>query len=133
MEWKRNLRFCRIRGDSLSSLLTPTVRISGIESPDDSRPPRHKLFRQRLGSSHVHYKNSAPERLPRDGVGLAINSAVSRSQDQLHIHIACVHSDVLEALNKNQDKIGTPGLFHAALFPSLLPCQMGVWAKISRQ
>jgi CDP-diacylglycerol pyrophosphatase len=44
--------------------------------------------------------------LPRDGIGMAINSVAGRSQDQLHIHIACVQSNVLEALHKNQEKIG---------------------------
>ena len=31
-------------------------------------------------------------------IGLAINSALGRDQNQLHIHIACVRSDVLKTL-----------------------------------
>ena len=39
-----------------------------------------------------------PHELPRDAIGLAINAASRRSQDQLHIHIDCVAPDVRAAL-----------------------------------
>jgi CDP-diacylglycerol pyrophosphatase len=44
--------------------------------------------------------------LPRDDVGLAINSVASRSQDQLHIHFSCIRTDVWEALHNSESKIG---------------------------
>jgi CDP-diacylglycerol pyrophosphatase len=36
--------------------------------------------------------------LPREAIGLAINSSVGRSQDQLHIHIDCVAPAISAAL-----------------------------------
>jgi CDP-diacylglycerol pyrophosphatase len=37
--------------------------------------------------------------------GMAINSAASRSQDQLHIHVACIAPKVAEFLRRHQAKI----------------------------
>lgn len=86
-------------------LLIPTARISGIESPALLVPDAANYFADAWNARS--FINAAVKReLPRDGIGLAINSLVGRSQDQLHIHIACVHSYVLEALHKNQEKIG---------------------------
>ena len=50
--------------------------------------------------------------LARDEVGLAVNSAQGRTQDQLHIHLSCVRVDVWEALHRNRDRIG----IHWSLF-----------------
>ena len=36
--------------------------------------------------------------LPREAVGLAINSKWARSQDQLHVHVDCVAIPVMKAL-----------------------------------
>jgi len=44
--------------------------------------------------------------LPRDEIGLAINSGFGRSEDQLHIHVACIRSDVHEALREREASIG---------------------------
>ncbi len=38
-------------------------------------------------------------------MSLAINSAVGRTQDQLHIHIDCVRPDVRDTLAANLDRI----------------------------
>ncbi|HZM08527.1 MAG TPA: CDP-diacylglycerol diphosphatase, partial [Methylocella sp.] len=40
----------------------------------------------------------AQKELPRDAINMAINTAGSRSQDQLHIHIDCIRPDVRKAL-----------------------------------
>jgi CDP-diacylglycerol pyrophosphatase len=45
--------------------------------------------------------------LPRDWVSLAINSALARTQNQLHIHIDCLRADVHEALALHAADIGT--------------------------
>ena len=47
------------------------------------------------------------EVLPRDDIGLAINSLRGRSQDQLHIHIDCIRPDVRAALHKNEASLGS--------------------------
>ena len=86
-------------------LLIPTARISGIDDPailapgapnywDAAWRVRH-FTEQRLGHA-----------LPRDVLSLAINSAVARTQDQLHIHIDCVRADVHAALAAHKDDIG---------------------------
>jgi CDP-diacylglycerol pyrophosphatase len=45
--------------------------------------------------------------VPRDWVSLAINSAVARTQDQLHIHIDCVRADVRAAVITHLAEIGS--------------------------
>jgi CDP-diacylglycerol pyrophosphatase len=86
-------------------LLVPTTRISGIESPIVRRPHATNYFAD-AWEVRSYINGALHQSLPRDGIGLAINSAVSRSQDQLHIHISCIRPDTLEALHKNEGKIG---------------------------
>ncbi|HEV2521184.1 MAG TPA: CDP-diacylglycerol diphosphatase [Candidatus Acidoferrales bacterium] len=86
-------------------LLVPTVQISGIESPIVRGPNATNYFaiaweNRTLINDALHLT------LPRDDFGLAINSAASRSQDQLHIHISCIRADVWEALHQNAGRIG---------------------------
>jgi CDP-diacylglycerol pyrophosphatase len=86
-------------------LLIPTVRISGIESP---------IVRERNATNYFSIAwesrknlNEALRRdLPRDDVGMAINSIVSRSQDQLHIHFSCLRPEVFETLRAHEKAIG---------------------------
>ncbi len=86
-------------------LLTPTTRISGIESPA-VRDPRTANYFADAWQSRALVSEAVHQTLPRDGIGLAINSAVSRSQDQLHIHLSCIRAGALEALRKDERKIG---------------------------
>src|SRR3984893_12466159 len=37
-----------------------------------------------------YVEEGARRQLPRDKIGMAINSAASRSQEPLHIHVACI-------------------------------------------
>lgn len=86
-------------------LLLPTDRVSGIESAallgedvpnyweDGWRAEDY--VQQRLG-----------QRLPRDLLGLAVNSARARSQEQLHIHIDCVQRSLHQALAAAAGQIG---------------------------
>ena len=87
-------------------LVMPTLHISGIESPkilsadvpnywQSAWRSRRFLF-HRLGRS-----------LPRNAVGLAINSSPDRSQDQLHIHVDCLQPSVRQRLDSHADEIGT--------------------------
>jgi CDP-diacylglycerol pyrophosphatase len=107
-------------------LLIPTARISGIESP---------IVRDLDAANYFAYAwevrtniNEALRRdLPRDEIGLAINSGVSRSQDQLHIHFSCVREEVFETLHKNERRIGS----HWARFNAPLYGQhyMAMWVS----
>lgn len=96
-------------------LLIPTAKVTGIESPDLLAPAAPNYFaaawRARSFTEAV-----AGGALPRDWMSLAVNSAVSRSQNQLHIHIDCVRADVHEALSRHADEIGTDW----TAFPALL-------------
>lgn len=81
-------------------LLIPTRRVTGIEDPliGARALPNYwaaawsarRLVEERLGKE-----------LPRNAIGMAINSVGSRSQDQLHIHIDCVRPDVRLALESH--------------------------------
>jgi CDP-diacylglycerol pyrophosphatase len=86
-------------------LLIPTAQIAGIESPIVRKLDAANYFAYawevRTNISEALHRN-----LPRDEIGLAINSGVSRSQDQLHIHFSCVRADVFEVLHKNERRIG---------------------------
>ena len=57
------------------------------------------------GSSRYFVEERLNTSLPRDGIALAINSSVGRTQDQLHIHIDCIRPDVRKSLAGNLDKI----------------------------
>jgi CDP-diacylglycerol pyrophosphatase len=82
---------------SAQFLAIPTRRIAGIESPDllaDDAPPiwsgawkARDLVDARLGVE-----------LPRGALGIAVNSSLRRSQDQLHLHIDCLAPDAAAAL-----------------------------------
>jgi CDP-diacylglycerol pyrophosphatase len=86
-------------------LLVPTVRIAGIESPQILAPDAVNYW-QAAWEARRYVEQRARRPLPRDDVGLAINSAYSRSQDQLHIHVDCVRPDVRQALIDNAGEIG---------------------------
>jgi CDP-diacylglycerol pyrophosphatase len=93
-------------------LLVPTTRISGIESPIVRGPHATNYFAD-AWEVRTYINEALHQTLLRDGIGLAINSAVGRSQDQLHIHISCIRVDVWEALHRNEGRIGD----HWAPFP----------------
>jgi CDP-diacylglycerol pyrophosphatase len=96
-------------------LLIPTARISGIESPALLVPDAANYFAD-AWDARTFISAAMKRDLPRDGIGMAINSVVGRSQDQLHIHIACVQPNVLESLHRNQEKIGNQWApFHVPL------------------
>jgi CDP-diacylglycerol pyrophosphatase len=86
-------------------LLIPTARMTGIESAPLLAPDAPNYFadawRERGFTEHaVGYP------LPRQAISLAINSAFGRSQNQLHIHIDCIRTDIAAALRRQVDAIG---------------------------
>lgn len=86
-------------------LLIPTEPISGIESPAILAPGATNYFAA-AWRARSFVDERAGQTLPRDWVSLAVNSDVSRSQNQLHIHIDCVRADVHEALTEHAREIG---------------------------
>jgi CDP-diacylglycerol pyrophosphatase len=88
-------------------LLIPTTRVDGIESPSLLRPHAPNYWAA-AWQAREFVAQRLHATLPRDAIGLAINSAAARTQDQLHIHIDCVREDVTAALNEHRAQIGTP-------------------------
>jgi CDP-diacylglycerol pyrophosphatase len=86
-------------------LLIPTEPISGIESPALLAPGATNYFAA-AWRARSFVDERAGQTLPRDWVSLAVNSEVSRSQNQLHIHIDCVGADVHEALAQHAPEVG---------------------------
>jgi CDP-diacylglycerol pyrophosphatase len=86
-------------------LLIPTARIGGIEDPAILAPDATNYW-DAAWQARYFVDERLHTSLPRDAVALAINSAVGRTQDQLHIHIDCIRPDVREALAENLDKVG---------------------------
>jgi CDP-diacylglycerol pyrophosphatase len=82
-------------------LLIPTERTSGIESPRvlDSHAPNYWADAWRA-RSYVQASLKAAKRAPLadNQIGLEINSAFMRTQEQLHIHIDCMRASASETL-----------------------------------
>lgn len=92
-----------LRGET-QFLLLPTARISGIESSAILSPNVTNYFAKAWDARS--YVFAALQRtLPPDDISLAVNSAASRSQDELHIHIDCVRTDVYEDLHSGHEML----------------------------
>ncbi|MDT5091283.1 MAG: CDP-diacylglycerol pyrophosphatase [Mycobacterium sp.] len=87
-------------------LLIPTARVAGIESPELLAPGAPNYFAAAWRARRF-VEQRAGRALPRDWVSLAVNSAMARTQNQLHIHIDCVADDVRDALAEHTGEVGT--------------------------
>ena len=87
-------------------LLIPTMRITGMESPEVLEPGATNYFAA-AWRARSYVEERAVRSLPRDWVSLAINSVLARSQTQLHIHIDCVRADVHDELIRHAADIGS--------------------------
>jgi CDP-diacylglycerol pyrophosphatase len=86
-------------------LLLPTKRVDGIESRSLLAPHATNYFAAAWRKRHL-VETVLGHALPRNTLSLAVNSELSRSQNQLHIHIDCVRPDVRAALGDEAVKIG---------------------------
>lgn len=82
-------------------LIIPTMKVTGIEDPQIFRPPVADFWQFGWQEAQRFVAR------PAANMALAINSAVGRTQNQLHIHIACVLPEVGHALAANAAKIGS--------------------------
>ncbi|MGD0641294.1 MAG: CDP-diacylglycerol diphosphatase [Roseiarcus sp.] len=83
-------------------LAIPTRRVTGIEDPQLLAPDVPDYFAFAWAArSVVEARLGHP--LPREAVGVAVNSAFARSQDQLHLHVDCMDKEVVAALASYQD------------------------------
>ncbi len=86
-------------------LLIPTTRITGIEDPALLRPDAPNYLAD-AWRTRAFTESSAGGALPRDWISLAVNGAVARTQNQLHIHIDCLRADVHRTLRDFAGAIG---------------------------
>ncbi|MDG9672448.1 CDP-diacylglycerol diphosphatase [Micromonospora sp. DH14] len=82
-------------------LLVPTCRVSGIECPFIATPaaPNYWL------DAWINAQPGQPSHVVYPNIGLGINSADARQQDQLHIHLAGIHSGIQTQLNNYDNAI----------------------------
>jgi CDP-diacylglycerol pyrophosphatase len=94
------------------TLVSPTRRITGIEDPflRSAEAPNYFDAAWRARSFLKDADGQAPE---REAIALFVNSAVVRTQDQLHIHVGCLLPYARRTL--------------AAIAPKI---PMGEWAQI---
>lgn len=86
-------------------LLIPTAKIAGIESPEILEPNAPDYFAA-AWAARDFVEKAAGHTLPLDAIGLAINSQLARSQNQLHIHIDCLNVAVIDILHRHASEIG---------------------------
>jgi CDP-diacylglycerol pyrophosphatase len=86
-------------------LVMPTAKITGIEDPAVLAPGAANYFADAWKERHFTVE-AAKTALPRDALSLAINSPSGRTQNQLHIHVDCVSTEVRAALQRQLAAIG---------------------------
>ena len=93
------------RKGSRHYLLMPSLKITGIESAVLLEPATPNYFEQAWQARHF-LTDLANASIADDDVSFAVNSQFGRSQNQLHIHISCLRSDVKTRLAALSASIG---------------------------
>ena len=103
----RGFAVLRSPDSSTHVVVMPTARIPGIESPELLQEGAGAYWRAALDARR-HVVEGAGGRVPLSAIGLAVNSAETRSQDQLHIHADCIRPNVIARLQADaaQDTSG---------------------------
>jgi CDP-diacylglycerol pyrophosphatase len=78
-------------------ILAPTRKIVGVEDPSLQTSESPNYF-QDAWNARSFLSNASGRPLARNDVALAVNSRLSRSQDQLHIHIGCLSHQAKQTL-----------------------------------
>jgi CDP-diacylglycerol pyrophosphatase len=86
-------------------LLIPTQTMAGIESSELLDPDSPNYFAE-AWHARDYLAKFVGHPIPRVDVGLAINTARSRSQDQFHVHIECLRQEVVDSLRAAADQLG---------------------------
>lgn len=88
----------------LQYLLLPTQKITGVEDPQVLQSKSLHYFNEAWKArSYMSKKNGSL--VPDENISLAMNSALGRSQNQLHIHISCIRPDVRAEINQHQSSL----------------------------
>ena len=86
------------RNGPLQYLLMPIEKITGMESPIILAPTTPNLFADAWQQRNLlAQKHGAP--IADSALSLAINAQYGRTQNQLHIHISCLRTDVRQQLD----------------------------------
>ena len=94
---ERGYAVLRAPFERLHVIVTPTVRTIGIEDARLVAPGAANYFADAWAARRF-VSDDLVQKPGRSDLALAINSRPGRSQDQLHIHVACVRSDVKRSL-----------------------------------
>ncbi|MEQ9744695.1 CDP-diacylglycerol diphosphatase [Pectobacterium actinidiae] len=94
------------RNGPYHDLLLPTEKISGIESPELLQQNIPNFFEQ-AWDKRGHLSREADKPIRDDYLSLAINSRYGRTQNQLHIHIACLRPEIYHTLNQQFPTLST--------------------------
>jgi CDP-diacylglycerol pyrophosphatase len=86
-------------------LLIATQTITGIEDPKLLAPGSPNYFAA-AWQARDHLSAAVGHPVRDDRIGLAVNSALARGQDQLHIHIECLQPRLQRALRAAAASIG---------------------------
>jgi CDP-diacylglycerol pyrophosphatase len=86
-------------------LLIPTQTMGGIESGELLDPDTPNYFAEAWHARDL-ITTFVGHPVPRSAVGLAINTAHSRTQDQFHVHIECLRQDVVDSLRAGAEQVG---------------------------
>src|SRR5271155_1261170 len=78
-------------------LLVPLKTMTGTDSAELLDPDLPNFFAEAWSARDLLNKYVG-HAVPRTAVGLALNTARERDQNQFHIHIECLRSDVVDAL-----------------------------------
>lgn len=101
----RHYAILKDRNGIAQHLLIPTERVSGIESPLLLGPGAQNYWADAWAARSFVQKSldkAHRETLADDQLGLEINSAYRRSQEQLHIHIDCMQASANAALARHR-------------------------------
>ena len=87
----------RAPGEPTHIVVMPTDTVAGLEARVLQGPAGTAYWRAAL-AARPFVSDALNGKLPPGAVGLAVNSARGRSQDQLHIHLDCLRPSVLKAV-----------------------------------
>jgi CDP-diacylglycerol pyrophosphatase len=85
-------------------LAIPTRRVTGIEDPLVVAPDAPNYFAFAWAARGA-LEARLGRALPREAIGVSVNSQFARSQDQLHLHLDCMDGDVMAALAGYKDAL----------------------------
>jgi CDP-diacylglycerol pyrophosphatase len=105
VDTKHKVAILRSIGGRWQFLAVPTMRITGIEDPQVLNPKTPNYWALAWSAANRFLPSAATRN--RANVALAINSVPGRSQNQLHIHIACIDPDVMRQLDDHAREITT--------------------------